>query len=79
MAHAAKSSSSKLTLRRQEAREFHLLYWVCFAVFLVGAAFARLTPWRRSRSDNGLAGVRRSVFAQARASASTLIPFAFMK
>jgi len=79
MAQAAKGSSAKLTLRRQEAREFHLLYWVCFAVFLVGAAFARLMPWRRSQSDFGLAGVRRSVFAEARASASMLIPFAFMK
>lgn len=79
MAHAAKGSSSKLTLRRQEAREFHLVYWVCFTVFLVGAALGRLMPWRRSESDTGLAGVRRSVFAEARASASTLIPFAFMK
>lgn len=79
MAHAAKSSSPKLTLRRQEAREFHLLYWVCFAVFLVGAAFARLMPWRRSEGEAALTGVRRSVFAEARASASTLIPFAFMK
>ncbi len=79
MAHVAKGSNAKLTLKRQEAREFHLLYWVCFAVFLVGAAFARLMPWRGSKSDYGLAGVRRSVFAEARASASTLIPFAFMK
>ncbi len=78
MAHAAKSSST-LTLRRQEAREFHLVYWVCFPVFLVGAAFARLMPWRRSQSDSELTGVRRSVFAEARASASRLVPFAFMK
>lgn len=79
MAHAVKKGSSNLTLRRQEAREFHLLYWVCFAVFLVGAVSARLIPWRKEESDKGLAGIRRSVFAEARASASTLIPFAFMK
>jgi hypothetical protein len=79
MAHLAKGSDAKLTLKRQEAREFHLLYWVCFAVFLVCAAFARLMPWRGSKSNTGLTGVRRSVLAEARASASTLIPFAFMK
>jgi len=78
MAHAVKSDSAKLTLRRQEAREFRLLYWVCFVIFLVVAAFARVLPGRRA-SDTRLAGVRRSVFAEARASASTLIPFAFMK
>jgi hypothetical protein len=55
------------------------LYWLCFAVFLVIAVFARLLPGRRDTSDNELAGVRRSIFAEARASAGTLIPFAFMK
>ncbi len=79
MANAIKHDSAKLTLRRQEARESRLLYWLCFAVFLVIAAFARLLPSRREASDNGLAGVRRSVVAEARASAGTLIPFAFMK
>jgi len=79
MANAIKQDGSKLTLRRQEAREFRLLYWLCFAVFLVVAVFGRLLPGRRGESDNELAGVRRSVFAQARASAGTLIPFAFMK
>jgi uncharacterized membrane protein len=79
MANAVKHDGSKLTLRRQEARESRLLYWLCFAVFLVVAAFARLLPGRRSESERALAGVPRSVFAEARASAGTLIPFAFMK
>ncbi|RIA56742.1 hypothetical protein [Dichotomicrobium thermohalophilum] len=79
MANAIKHDSSKLTLRRQEARESRLLYWLCFAVFLVIVVFARLLPGRHRESGNGLAGVRRSVFAEARASAGTLIPFAFMK
>jgi hypothetical protein len=79
MANAIKHDSAKLTLRRQEARESRLLYWLCFAVFLVIAVFARLLPGRRDTSDNELAGVRRSIFAEARASAGTLIPFAFMK
>lgn len=79
MAQAVKTGSSKLTLRRQEAREFRLLYWVCFTIFLVVAVCARVLPGRRHDSDTKLAGVRRSVFAEARASASTLLPFAFMK
>jgi len=79
MANAIKHDSSKLTLKRQEAREFRLLYWLCFAVFLVIAAVARVLPGKRRGSGNELAGVRRSVFAEARASAGTLIPFAFMK
>ncbi len=79
MADALKHDSSRLTLRRQEARESRLLYWLCFTVFLVIIAFARLMPGKRHASANGLAGVRRTVFAEARASAGTLIPFAFMK
>ena len=79
MAQAVKHDGAKLTLKRQEAREFRLLYWLCFAIFLVVAAFSRLLPGTRRQSGNELAGVRRSVFAEARASAGTLIPFAFMK
>jgi len=79
MAYAVKSESGKLTLKRQEAREFRLLYWVCFMIFLAIAVVARLLPGRRGANDSGLNGVRRSVFAEARASASTLLPFAFMK
>jgi len=79
MANAVKHDSSRLSLRRQEAREFRLLYWLCFAVFLPIAALARLLPGKRRERGNALAGLRRSVFAEARASAGTLIPFAFMK
>ncbi len=79
MANAVKHDSSSLAVRRQEAREFRLLYWLCFTIFLVVAAVTRLLPGRRPQSDQHLAGVRRSVFAEARAAAGTLIPFAFMK
>jgi uncharacterized membrane protein len=79
MANAIKHDSPKMTLRRQEARESQLLYWLCFTVFLVIAVFARILPGRRGASVNELAGVRHSIFAEARASARRLIPFAFMK
>lgn len=79
MANAIKHDGSRVTLRRQEARESRLLYWLCFAVFLVIIAFARLLPGKRRAGDHELTGVRRSVFAEARASTGTLIPFAFMK
>jgi len=79
MANAIKHDSPKMALRRQEARESQLLYWLCFTVFLVIAVFARILPGKRSASGNELAGVRHSIFAEARASARTLIPFAFMK
>ena len=79
MANAIKHDSPSLALRRQEAREFRLLYWLCFMIFLVVAAMTRLLPAGRRGSADQLAGVRRSVFAEARAAAGTLIPFAFMK
>jgi len=79
MAHATRSGSSKTALRQQEAREAQLLYWVCFVIFLVGTAVARLLPWQHKGSVTAISSTRRSIFAEAKASASTLIPFAFMK
>jgi hypothetical protein len=79
MAQASKQSRSGMTLWQHEAREFRLLYWVSFFIFLVAAAVSRVLPGQRNGGFTGVVSVRRSVIAEARASAQTLIPFAFMK
>jgi hypothetical protein len=71
------SSGSQSRFRKEEALEFRLLYAVSFALFLVAAVIARLVPWHWRpfvrRQSGGL-----SIIGEARAAASTCIPFAFM-
>jgi hypothetical protein len=74
MAKMAQASSTLALARREEAREFRLLYLLSFAIFLVAAVVARLLPWRERRPGQP----SRSIVAEARAAANTFVPLAFM-
>jgi hypothetical protein len=65
------STSPLVTRRREETVEF--IFATAFIVFLVAATVGRLLPgqWQPHRAGG-------SVFAEARAAASTIVPFAFM-
>ena len=65
-------------LRAQERREYRVLYAVTFLIVLIVALVARMLPraWDPLSSDTD---ERRSVFAEARAAASTTVGFAFMR
>lgn len=76
MAAIARPSLSFAQRRKGETREFRLMFLVCFAVFLVAAIVGRLLP-SRGRSDRP-GRRRRSILEEARAAATTSIPFAFM-
>ncbi|MBT8447253.1 MAG: light-harvesting protein [Gammaproteobacteria bacterium] len=62
---------------RREAKQFHLIYAACFAVFLVVAIVSRLLPrsWRPRLPG---ARARRTIIGEAREAADTFVPFAFM-
>ena len=55
-----------------ESREYRWIYAASLPVFLVATAIARLSP-RRPRAG------RDSLLGEARATAHTIIPFAFMR
>jgi hypothetical protein len=74
MAVLAGSSVPLTRHRKNEAREFRLIFAVCFAVFLVAALVARLLAPFGARA----AGPRRSIIDEARTAAQTSLPFAFM-
>ena len=57
--------------RRSDARQAHLLLAVVYPFCLAGAALSRVT--RRKAAQRP----RRSIFAEAHASAAACIPFAF--
>jgi hypothetical protein len=59
--------------RREETVEFRLIFAATFTVFLVAAMVARILPWQWQQQRAGS-----SVFAEAKAAASTIVPFAFM-
>jgi hypothetical protein len=67
------STSPLVTRRREETVEFRLIFATAFIVFLVAATVGRLLlgQWQPHRAGG-------SVFAEARAAASTIVPFAFM-
>jgi len=67
------STSPLVTRRREETVEFRLIFATAFIVFLVAATVGRLLPgqWQPHRAGG-------SVFAEVRAAASTIVPFAFM-
>jgi hypothetical protein len=57
--------------RASEAREFRLMFFLAFLLFLTAGAMKRLvTPLHGAG--------RKSLFAEARAAANTCLPFAFM-
>jgi hypothetical protein len=60
-------------IRAREAKEFRVMYFATFPLFLAAAVVTRGVSWRRSSVG------RKSVFAEARAAANTCLPFAFMR
>jgi hypothetical protein len=59
----------------QEEVDYRLIFGIAFMAFLVGAIVSRVMPWRAGAREAGRA---HSVFAQARAAADRIVPFAFM-
>lgn len=59
----------------RESREFRALYAATFALFLPVALVSRMLPrrWRPFAAPG-----RRSIVAEARAAAGTVVPFVFM-
>jgi hypothetical protein len=66
-----------MKLRRREALEYRLIFFLSFAFFLVAVLVARLVPWSQ-KARPGFKG-NRSIISEARAAAHTCIPFAFMR
>jgi len=64
--------------REAEAREFRIALRIGFAVFLVFALVSRLLP-RSQRPAPFSDAHPRSVLAEARAAAHTIVPFAYMR
>jgi hypothetical protein len=65
-------------LRRREAVEYRIIFYLTFAFFLAAVLVARLLPRELKSSRPGFKGSR-SVIEEARAAAHTCIPFAFMR
>ncbi|MEQ8967908.1 MAG: hypothetical protein RID91_18980 [Azospirillaceae bacterium] len=63
--------------RDDEARQFRRVVAATYIVFLVGAVVARAVTgrWRHTRDGRP----RGSIFAEARMTAHTILPFAFMR
>lgn len=68
-----RTDGSWARLHQGEALHFRLIFMTIFLVFLVVATVARVLPrgWRMTGDD-------RSIFGEAKATAATLAPFAFM-
>ena len=69
---------SRLSSRRAEEREFRWAIWIGTALALPVVVAQRLMPQPRQASPF-ISAPRRSVLADARAIANTVIPFAFMR
>jgi len=66
--------------RRAEAREARVLELVLFPLFLFAAIVAPLLPGRGWRAPQRTSSTsRRSIFTDARAMASEVIPFVFVR
>lgn len=74
---AGSIKSSRNQDRDDKEREFRFLIALTTVAFLPIAAFARLIP-RAAGSISFADTPRRSVYREARESAQTVIPFAFM-
>jgi light-harvesting complex 1 beta chain len=60
-----------------EHRQYRRLFGLCFVVFLIVASMARITGWRWKPWPPGPEGYR-SIIAEAKREANTVVPFAFM-
>jgi len=63
--------------RKPEPIQFHLLYAICFSIFLVAALLGRLLPWTWfARQEN--ATRQQSIFEKARNAAGICATYAFI-
>lgn len=74
----AKTITGSMRLLRQKKREFRFVMLVCFAFFLIAAVIGRVLPraWRQAVEEGNK---RHSVFAEAWASAHTVLPFVYLR
>lgn len=64
--------------RKGDSFEYRALVMVSYPIFFVGAVMGRLMPAGEPATAGLVMGPRPSVFSEARASAETYVPFAFM-
>ncbi len=71
------NDSKFIQASHQEARQFRVIYMICFLIFLVVAMFGRLLPdkWRPLQAD---VIEKRSVIGEAKAATNTILPYVFM-
>ena len=72
-AHLPQTNELHAHIRAREAKEFRLMFIATFPLFLAAGVAARVfsAPGKRRKW--------KTVFAEARTSANTCIPFAFMR
>lgn len=59
------------------AIESRLMFGACYVLFLFRAVGIRLMPWHR-RADSSRSSSRKSIFAEARSEAGTIVTSSFM-
>ncbi|HEX7566386.1 MAG TPA: hypothetical protein VF396_24505 [Bradyrhizobium sp.] len=57
--------------------ESRLMFSACYVLFLFRAVAARLMPWHK-QADPGRSNHRKSIFAEARSEAGTIVTSSFM-
>ena len=67
---------SKLFWERK-AIESRLMFGACYVLFLFRAVVTRLLPWRRPQGVDQFSN-RKSIFAEARSEAGTIVTSSFM-
>ena len=77
MAISSKTTGQRSCLSATGAKQYHLIFAVGFAVFLMIAVAGRLLP-RRWRAGPPGPHADMSIFEEAKAMTNTYVPFAFM-
>lgn len=77
MADNQQSNGSMSRARQAELWQFRLIFMMAFFIFLVVAIIARLLP-RQWRPGSAGELSHKSIIDEAKAAASTVVPFAFM-
>ena len=57
--------------------ESRLVFGACYVLFLFRAVAIRLMPWRK-QADSGRSSRQKSIFAEARSEAGTIVTSSFM-
>ena len=57
--------------------ESRLMFGACYGLFVFSAVATRLMPWHK-QADSGRSGCRKSIFAEARSEAGTIVTSSFM-